>query len=196
MIHSGSIDRVATAFFVGAGAMTLGGLAELRFGVRAEGQSLENIAKPLTAEEAEEAEAAAPAPAPPATAQDERIRARGERRRARRRAGLRRWLPGPGSSFGSPAFAGTAGTASRYAAMAEQDLDREVEAIAVAVADVEPIDRDQLRRRVHGDGWGPGRFKAALRVAVDEGRAGGLEGDAQRRTSRPRTPRGGAARPT
>jgi MFS family permease len=196
MIHSGSIDRVATAFFVGAGAMTLGGLAELRFGVRAEGQSLENIAKPLTAEEAEEAEAAAPAPAPPATAQDERIRARGERRRARRRAGLRRWLPGPGSSFGSPAFAGTAGTASRYAAMAEQDLDREVEAIAVAVADVEPIDRDQLRRRVHGDGWGPGRFKAALRVAVDEGRAGGLEGGTQRRASRPRTPRGGAARPT
>jgi MFS family permease len=191
MIHSGSIDRVATAFFVGAGAMALGGLAELRFGVRAEGRSLESIAKPLTAE-------AAPAPAPPATAHDERILARHERRRARRRAGLRRWLPGPGSSFGSPAFAGTAGTASRYAAMAEQDLDREVEAIAVAVADAddEPIDRDQLRRRVHGDGWGPGRFKAALRVAADEGRAGGLEGGRQRRASRPRTPRGGAARPT
>jgi MFS family permease len=192
MIHSGSIDRVATAFFVGAGAMALGGLAELRFGVRAEGQSLESIAKPLTAEEAE----AAPAAAPPPTAQDERIRARGDRRRARERAGLRRWRPGPGSSFGSPAFAGTAGTASRYAAMAEQDLDREVEAIAVAVTDIEPIDRDELRRRVRGDGWGPGRFKAALRVAMDEGRASGLEGGTQRRVSRTRTPRGGAARPT
>ena len=193
MIHSGSIDRVATAFFVGAGAMALGGLAELRFGVRAEGRSLESIAKPLTAEEAE----AAPAPTPPATAQDERVRARMERRRAHQREGLRRWRPGPGSSFGSPAFAGTAGTASRYAAMAEQDLDREVEAIAVAVTDIdiEPIDRDELRRHVRGDGWGPGRFKAALRVAAAEGRAGRLEGS-RRRASRPRTPRGGAARPT
>jgi MFS family permease len=194
MIHSGSIDRVATAFFVGAGAMALGGLAELRFGVRAEGRSLESIAKPLTAEEAEEAEAAT-APAAPATAQDERTRARSERRRAGDRAGVRRWLPGPGSSFGSPAFAGTAGTASRYAAMADQDLDREVEAIAVAVADIEAIDRDELRRRVHGDRWGPGRFTAALRVAADEGRPGRLEGS-RRRASRPRTPRGGAARPT
>jgi hypothetical protein len=100
-------------------------------------------------------------------------------------------------SFGSPAFAGTAGTASRYAAMADRDLDREVEAIAtaVAVADVEPVDRDALRRRVRGDGWGPGRFEAALRVAADEGRAGHMEGS-RRRASRPGTPRGGAARPT
>jgi MFS family permease len=192
MIHSGSIDRVATAFFVGAGAMALGGLAELRFGVRAEGRSLESIAKPLTAEEAE----AAPAPAPPATAEDERIRARSERRRARERAGLRRWRPGPGSSFGSPAFAGTAGTASRYAAMADQDLDREIEAIAVAVAEIEPVDRDEVGRRVRAEGWGPGRFKAALRVAADEGRAGGLQGGTQPRASQPPTPRGGAARPT
>jgi hypothetical protein len=109
---------------------------------------------------------------------------------------LRRWRPGPGSSFGSPAFAGTAGTASRYAAMAEQDLDREVEAIAVAVPGTDRVERGELRRRVRGDGWGPGRFKAALRVAADEGRAGGLEGRTQRRVSRPRTPRGGAARPT
>jgi MFS family permease len=197
MIHSGNIDRVATAFFVGAGAMALGGLAELRFGVRAEGQSLENIAKPLTAEEAEAA-AAAPAPAPPATPRDERIRARRAHRRARERAGLRRWLPGPGpgSSFGSPAFAGTAGTASRYAAMAEQDLDREVEAIVAAVDDIQPVSRDELRRRVRGGGWGPGRFRAALRVAVDEGRTGRLEGDTPRRASGPRPPRGGTARPT
>ena len=34
--------------------MALGGITELLFGVRAEQQSLEDIAKPLTAEEAEE----------------------------------------------------------------------------------------------------------------------------------------------
>jgi MFS family permease len=54
LIHSGSRHLVATGFFIGAGAMALGGIAELLFGVRAEQQSLENIAKPLTAEEAEE----------------------------------------------------------------------------------------------------------------------------------------------
>ena len=54
LIHSGSRHLVAIGFFIGAGAMALGGIAELLFGVRAEQQSLENIAKPLTAEEAEE----------------------------------------------------------------------------------------------------------------------------------------------
>jgi MFS family permease len=54
LIHSGNRHLIAIGFFVGAGAMALGGLTELLFGVRAEGQSLENIAKPLTVEEAEE----------------------------------------------------------------------------------------------------------------------------------------------
>ncbi|MGZ4181991.1 MAG: MFS transporter [Solirubrobacteraceae bacterium] len=54
IIHSGNPHLVAIGFFIGAGAMALGGIAELLFGIRAEQQSLENIAKPLTAEEAEE----------------------------------------------------------------------------------------------------------------------------------------------
>src|ERR1700760_3033987 len=53
LIHSGRKDLVAVGFLIGAGAMALGGFTELLFGVRAEGQSLENIAKPLSAEEAE-----------------------------------------------------------------------------------------------------------------------------------------------
>jgi MFS family permease len=47
-IHSGNIDQVATGFLIGAGAMALGGIAELLFGIRAEGRSLEAIAEPLT----------------------------------------------------------------------------------------------------------------------------------------------------
>ena len=54
LIHSGSRHLVAIGFFIGAGAMALGGITELLFGVRAEQQSLEDIAKPLTAEEADE----------------------------------------------------------------------------------------------------------------------------------------------
>ena len=61
-VHSGSADQVATGFLIGAGAMALGGVAELLFGVRAEGKSLEDIAKPLTALEAE-ARAALPSAA-------------------------------------------------------------------------------------------------------------------------------------
>ncbi|MGZ4219097.1 MAG: MFS transporter, partial [Solirubrobacteraceae bacterium] len=53
LIHGGHKDLIAIGFFIGAGAMALGGFAELLFGVRAEQQSLENIAKPLTVEQAE-----------------------------------------------------------------------------------------------------------------------------------------------
>ena len=41
------------AFFIGAGVMAVGGIAEIFLGVRAERAQLEDIAKPLTVEEAE-----------------------------------------------------------------------------------------------------------------------------------------------
>ena len=63
MIESGEESQVAIAFFIGAGVMALGGIAELFLGVKAEGQDLESIAKPLTAEEAEGEERPAPEPA-------------------------------------------------------------------------------------------------------------------------------------
>jgi MFS family permease len=54
LINSGSRSDVAIAFYIGAAVMALGGIAEVFFGVKAEGQELESIAKPLTVEEAEE----------------------------------------------------------------------------------------------------------------------------------------------
>ncbi len=53
LIGTGEASLVAIGFFIGAAAMALGGLAEVFFGIRAERASLENIAKPLTAAEAE-----------------------------------------------------------------------------------------------------------------------------------------------
>ncbi len=53
LIESGKTSHVAIGFLIGAGAMILAGLAELAFGVRAERASLESIAKPLTAADAE-----------------------------------------------------------------------------------------------------------------------------------------------
>lgn len=176
-IHSGNADHVAIGFLIGAGAMALGGVAELLFGVRAEGKSLESIAQPLTAEEADAAAAApagaaAPQPAPGGPpGRRERISRRDARHREHEREGLRRFRPGTGTTFYSPGMVGTAGTTSRFVAMANQDLDREIEAIAVVLAERGPLGGSDLRGALAADGWGPGRFRAALHDAIDEGRA-------------------------
>jgi MFS family permease len=54
LIASGEKGQVAIGFAIGAAVMALGGVAELLFGVKAEGQQLEDIAKPLTAEDAQQ----------------------------------------------------------------------------------------------------------------------------------------------
>ena len=48
---SGDITAIAIGYYIGAALMVVGGLVEAFLGVKAEGESLENIAKPLTAEE-------------------------------------------------------------------------------------------------------------------------------------------------
>jgi MFS family permease len=175
-IDSGNANLVAVGFLIGAAAMALGGVAELLFGVRAEQQSLERIATPLTAEEAEEAWerelAGLPAPErPPETTTEERIRLRRDAAETRERRGPRRLRPGPTPSFYSPGMVGTAGTASRYAASEERDFDNEIEVISHALREHGPTERHQLSDLVGGRGWGPGRFKSALAASVREGRA-------------------------
>jgi hypothetical protein len=44
---------VATGFSIGAGVMAVGGVAELAFGARADQRTLEEIATPLSVEQAE-----------------------------------------------------------------------------------------------------------------------------------------------
>jgi MFS family permease len=145
-IHSGNVSLVATGFFIGAAAMALGGIAELLFGVRAEGKSLENIATPLTAEDAEadprrQGEIQAVRKRNRRTEQEHeaartrsmRILRRAAERAERERAGLRRVRPGTGNAFYSPGQLGTAGTASRWHAASDQELDRELDAISGAL---------------------------------------------------------------
>jgi MFS family permease len=50
LITTGDITKAALALGIGAILMIIGGLVELVYGVKAEGQALESIAKPLTAE--------------------------------------------------------------------------------------------------------------------------------------------------
>jgi hypothetical protein len=105
---------------------------------------------------------------------DERIRQRVIRQEQRNRRGWRRFRPGPSSHLYSP---GMVGTASRWAPTAEQDLDREIDSIARALAEHGTIERDHLYDAVGASYWGPGRFRAALREAVEEGRARRLSRD-------------------
>jgi MFS family permease len=167
-IHSGSADQVATGFLIGAGAMLLGGLAELRWGVPAEQRSLEAIATPLTAEEGD----VGPAEIPEADrAREEDLRRRIAERHARDH--LRRFRPGPGSGsrYGSPGMLGTAGGATRYEAASDRELDREIDLLVQALERGE-LSRAELQQRLAARGWGPGRYRRALRTAVLEGRIG------------------------
>ena len=51
LIETGERMPVAVGFLIAAAVMSLGGVAELVFGVRAEGRELEDLATPLTAQE-------------------------------------------------------------------------------------------------------------------------------------------------
>jgi hypothetical protein len=154
--------------------MALGGIAELRFGVEAAQRSLEDVARPLTAEE----EDGRP-PEPPARTPDQerlaseraaRIGERTSRHSEHERAGLRRYRPGPGRQFYSPGMSGTAGAAARHAAVSDLERDREIELLCAILEEHGTCDPVEVSRLVGGGAWGPGRFRSALRDAVEDGR--------------------------
>jgi MFS family permease len=140
LIGSGKVGEVATGFFIGAGVMAIGGIAELLFGVRSEQRSLEDIATPLSAGDGEAGER--PARPPRRT------------ERYRPGPGRHRWqtgmsMPSPGPSVG---------------------LEREAQLIAEAVRERGSATRLELERAVGARRWGPGRFGAALRLTLRDGR--------------------------
>jgi hypothetical protein len=95
---------------------------------------------------------------------EERIRTRIERRQAHERQGLRRYRPGP-PSRAVPAWMVSSPLDDT------EDLDREIAAISQALDEHGPTERQELARLVGARYWGPGRFRAALREAVQEGHA-------------------------
>jgi len=169
MIESGEESQVAIAFFLGAGVMALGGVVEILYGVKAEKAELEDIAKPLTAVDAEEGtdrrpdEEAAAEPSP-----QRRGRDLGAEDSARRREQAHRYRLGPGRTSYSPGMAVSA-------PITEQEFSREVQRIEAALAEHGPTERRELARLVGARYWGPGRFPAALREAVLSGRARRLD---------------------
>jgi MFS family permease len=173
LIATNSRNWVMIAFLIGAGVMALGGIAEIFLGVRAEQTQLEDIAKPLTAEEAETGKLAGEEGGEEepkkATEEPQRWRERDERRAQRERTSRRRYRPGPGpgETYYSPGMLGT----SVHSRQASQSvLDREIDAIADAFDGDASLGRDELARRVGARRWGPGRFRSALAEAESEGR--------------------------
>jgi MFS family permease len=161
---------VAIGFLIGAGVMAVGGVAEIFLGVQAENTQLEDIAKPLTADDAELGPEGDEKPDSSERDETERRWQDRDRQRAtRERAGLRRYRPGPGSGGGfySP---GMVGTAMRSRQASPSVLDREVDAIAATLEQAGPLAREAIARRVGARRWGPGRFGDALAEAQSAGR--------------------------
>jgi MFS family permease len=186
MIGTNNRTWVMVAFLIGAGVMAIGGIAEIFLGVKAEQTQLEDIAKPLTAEEAESGKLAGEdededgdeggdeekdkdRAADEPTARERRWQDREERRAGLERSGRRRYRPGPGTgeTFYSPGMLGTA----MHTRHASQDLlDREIDSIAAVIEEHGPLVRDEIARLVNARRWGPGRFRNALYEAEVEGR--------------------------
>ena len=89
--ESGDPGQVMIAYLIGAAVMAVGGIVELFLGVRAEQQPLEDIAKPITAQEAEGGEGGR--------------EAGGRGRRAPARRGAPSGAIAPGSSASAPGCA-------------------------------------------------------------------------------------------
>ena len=172
LIDSGSESTVAIGFYIGCVTMAIGGLTELAFGVKAEGESLEDVAKPLTAEDAEEdsgedggdsqdgdeADSQDSRDGEKAARRSERLR----RQRQREATGWRRYRPGPGRAWGSPGMAASV-------SLPPQLLEHEIEMIEAAVAEHGRTERRELAELVGARYWGPGVFRQALREAIAGG---------------------------
>ena len=102
-------------------------------------------------------------------ARENQVRRQIDRRRHNQRTGLRRFRPGPGtgSAFFSPGMVGTSGATRPEP---PERIERDVDTIARALQEHGTVDRGELARIVGARYWGPGRFRQALRAAIDDGR--------------------------
>ena len=154
LIGSGVRGDVAIAFYVGSIVMAIGGITEIVWGVKAESQQLEDIAMPLTADDAQD-ETSDSGDSGAGRGQTGGQGGSGQPR------GLSRYRPGPGrSTLSSPAI----GSATPDTALSE-----EIGAIVTALHVHGPSGSRVLRAAVGARRWGPGVFARALSRAVAVG---------------------------
>jgi MFS family permease len=152
----------SVAIFIGAGVMALGALAEVVYGVEAAGVSLEELAAPLTSQDGETKEGGDSSEDADRRARDERVAARERRRREVR--GSARFRPGPGQTIYAPWMSTSSRPPSPW------ELDREIETLTAELQVRGPLRRAELAQALRAQRWGPGRFNAAVREALAEGR--------------------------
>jgi MFS family permease len=170
LIESGDPSALVTGFYVAAAVMAIGGIVEIFFGVKAENASLESLAQPLTAHDADDAGDAGDGGEPREDdaaarrrATEQRIRERADRRRTRESTGARRYRPGPGTTMYSPHM-----TLSRTGGD-DRALDEQITRIETVLRERGPLTRQALAEAVGARWWGPGQFRIALREAILEG---------------------------
>jgi len=154
LIGSGKRADLAVGYLIGAVVMIAAGLVEVWLGLNAEQKPLEEIATPLTAEDA--GQHAAPTGAAGTRGASGTVQHRRHRRSepaVTPQANYRHWSPM------YPAY---------VAPLIDTARDREVSQITSALADAGPIEGRRLAGLVHAGLWGPGRFPAALRAAVTQ----------------------------
>jgi MFS family permease len=142
LIESETRTNVFYGYLIGAGLMFVAGLVEIAIGVEAEQKSLEEVATPVTAQEAEGPEGAP---------------SRGREERAPRR--YRR--SGPATAY--PLFSGVGDWEDTV-------VDGEIGRLEAALTEQGPLSRDALGTAAGCRYWGPGRFRRALRAGLAEGR--------------------------
>jgi hypothetical protein len=161
LVESGEATQVFWGYMLGAVLMILAGIVQAVLGIEAARKDLEQIAAPISAEEAEEAEEPRfrreREPAVASARAEERPRSdRYERRR--------RFGPGEAQFSYSPVQQ----SSSR---VPDEDIDEEVATLARALRETGPagLDRRELGERVNCRRWGPGRFRRALAAAEARG---------------------------
>jgi MFS family permease len=152
LVESGDEMQVFWGWVLASALMIGAGLVQAFLGVAAEQRGLEDIAKPVSAEEVEEEH-------PDEAAEPARERKAPPPRRARHRLG-----PGEGQAIWSPRFS----YGSRMPV--DTEVQREVDALVSAIEARGEINSRELRALAESRYWGPGRFRRALRSAIEDGR--------------------------
>jgi MFS family permease len=158
LIGTGHVTPVFWGFVLGAVVMIIGGIVQAIWGIAAEQRSLEDVATPLTAQDAESE--------PSEDDEDRGGDGRFRRSRVPALAGAagRRFDPYEAQAMWAP---------SQHVSIRspeDTDIDREVETLVRVLAEHGPQTRRDLSHLGRCKSWGPGRFSRALRTAAARGR--------------------------
>jgi hypothetical protein len=171
LINTKHVTPVFWGYVLAAGLMIGSGIVAAFLAVDAEGKQLEDIAKPITAQEAEvTGEAARDGDG----ARDGETRAPARSDGDMVPAGAGAMAAGAGARtargrrFGRGGSHGWAPSAS-YSTSVDDDVQEQVDAIVQTLREQGTLDRDSLKQRVNARRWGPGCFGRALSEAVSNG---------------------------